>query len=170
MPPIDSREQLLDLVGMSMKHMDVEPARMADEFGHSVSSIYRWMRGESAPYRGLWQVIADWIERALEARLEELEEEARPAIDLSRREVAAAPVDVGVYAFAAVDLPAVASSRTVPLSPACAAMTVGSVESWTVTVKTETDEEGRPPPARASALAVERSGVCRSGRVRLASA
>ena len=83
---VNSREQLLDLVRVAMNDVGIEPARMADDLGYNVSSIYRWMQGESAPHRGLWPVITDWIARSLRVRLE----------SLRAGRVAAAPVGISV--------------------------------------------------------------------------
>lgn len=77
--PIETKEQFGDLMQTAFDHRRLEPRRLADGLGFSVSTVYRWIEGRTAPHPSLWPTIVNWIKKAIEERLNGVLVEAETA-------------------------------------------------------------------------------------------
>ena|ERR1041385_8852695 len=73
--PIEEREQFSDLMNAAFKWCSLEYAALADDLGYSPSSVYRWVEGTSAPHKSLWPSIVSWIMKAIEERVQTIQQE-----------------------------------------------------------------------------------------------
>lgn len=74
--PVKSREQFLDLVNAIFGVGILDPKAFANDMGYSISSVYRWIDGASAPHQSIWSKVEAWILDAIRARIESLEPQA----------------------------------------------------------------------------------------------
>ncbi len=71
--PITDREEFGDLMKAAFQHGRFDPRKLADDLGYSLSAIYRWIDGSSAPHSSLWPTIVGWVMGAIVARINETE-------------------------------------------------------------------------------------------------
>lgn len=71
---IARREDFTDLMVAAFHHGKLEPRALADDLAHSISAVYRWIEGSSAPHPSLWPTIVQWIMSAIKKRIDEIEE------------------------------------------------------------------------------------------------
>ena len=78
---IETKEQFTDLMSAAFKWCGLEYSALANDLGYSPTSVYRWVEGLSAPHKSLWPKIVDWIMKALEVRMENIEQKQRAVLN-----------------------------------------------------------------------------------------
>jgi len=68
---IASRAQFTDLMKAAFIHCHLDARLLSDDLGYSLSTVYRWIEGRSAPHTSLWPRIAVWIKDALKLKIDE---------------------------------------------------------------------------------------------------
>lgn len=58
---VEDRAQFSDLMTVVFKRCRFEYTALADDLGYSRVSVYRWVKGMSAPHKSLWPRIIEWI-------------------------------------------------------------------------------------------------------------
>jgi hypothetical protein len=71
---INTRQEFTDVMRAAFKHGNLDPRALADDLGHSISAVYRWIDGISAPHPSLWPRIIQWVMAAIDARIDLIEE------------------------------------------------------------------------------------------------
>jgi hypothetical protein len=71
--PIATRDEFADLMKAAFQRMRFDARKLADDLGYSISAVYRWIDGTSAPHPSVWPTIVRWIMRAIVSRIHESE-------------------------------------------------------------------------------------------------
>ena len=72
--PINTRERFGDLMRAAFEHCKLDPRALADDLGYSLSAVYRWIDGRTAPHASLWPTIVGWIMHAIERKIASAEQ------------------------------------------------------------------------------------------------
>lgn len=70
---VASRDEFADLMQAAFQRMRFDPRRLSDDLGYSISAVYRWIDGTSAPHPSLWPTVVQWIMTAIVTRIGEVE-------------------------------------------------------------------------------------------------
>lgn len=73
--PVNTRDEFCDLMKAAFNHGKLEPRELSDDLGYSMSTIYRWIEGRSAPHASLWPIVVTWVMTAIDTKIAEHEEE-----------------------------------------------------------------------------------------------
>jgi predicted DNA-binding transcriptional regulator AlpA len=71
--PIDSREDFSDMMKAVFGYCIFDFRPLSDDLGFSMSSVYRWIDGKTAPHPAVWPTIVAWVVAMLERQIEESE-------------------------------------------------------------------------------------------------
>lgn len=69
-----NKTEFADLMKAAFENKRLDPRVMADDLGYSISSIYRWIEGKSAPHSCMWPKISEWVLDAFSIKIEMLEQ------------------------------------------------------------------------------------------------
>ena len=82
--PIETRGQFGDLMRAAFGLGRLDPRQLSDDLGYSISAVYRWVDGRTAPHSSLWPRIVIWVREAIEKRVAQYTDDG----SLSEEEVA----------------------------------------------------------------------------------
>jgi len=66
---VETREQFCDLMKATFEYGKLDPKELSNDLGYSLSTVYRWIEGRTAPHRCLWPKIIEWIMLAIDKRI-----------------------------------------------------------------------------------------------------
>ncbi|HEY0013078.1 MAG TPA: hypothetical protein VGB79_09530 [Allosphingosinicella sp.] len=70
---VSSRGQFGDLMAAAFEDGRLSPRDLARDFGYSLSAVYRWIDGSTAPHRSQWPLVAQWVMERLAIKAGQLE-------------------------------------------------------------------------------------------------
>jgi predicted DNA-binding transcriptional regulator AlpA len=76
---VRDKAEFSDMMTALMEKGRLDPRRLADDLGYSISSVYRWIDGSHAPHPSAWPRVVEWMVAAIGTKLDELEKEVEPA-------------------------------------------------------------------------------------------
>ena len=62
---IQTREDFTDFMHAAFEDCALNPRKLADRLGVSLSTVHRWIAGTSTPHKAMWPIITDWIKETL---------------------------------------------------------------------------------------------------------
>ena len=69
---VRDRAEFSDMMGATMQNGRLDPRALANDLGYSMSAVYRWIDGSSAPHPSTWPRVVAWITTNLGQRIDEL--------------------------------------------------------------------------------------------------
>lgn len=66
------RDALKEYLACIFVDVGLDDRKLADALGYNITSIRRWIHGDTCPHRALWPQILDWIDRDISRAAEEL--------------------------------------------------------------------------------------------------
>ncbi len=70
---VRDRDEFADMMEAAMQAGRLDPRALANDLGYSLSSVYRWVDGSSAPHPSTWPRVVDWVVAGLARRIGDLE-------------------------------------------------------------------------------------------------